>query len=69
MTLGNLREKGAVMESGFFLGLPLPVMLAFVALLAGLALLARQLHQLRRPVIVRGAHPAPQSQRSPFHPD
>jgi hypothetical protein len=44
-------------------------MLAFIALLAGLALLARQLHQLRRPAIVRGAHPAPRSQRSPFHPD
>ena len=48
------------MESGVFLGLPLPVMLAFFALLAGLALLARQLHQLRRPAIVRGgAHPPP----------
>ena len=41
------------METGVFLGLPLPVMLAFVALLAGLVLLARQLHQLRRPVVVR----------------
>lgn len=41
------------MESGVFLGLPLPVMLAFFALLAGLALLARQLHQLRQPAVVR----------------
>jgi hypothetical protein len=46
------------MEAGEFFGLPLPVMLAFVALLAGLATLARQLHKLRQPVIVRhGAHP------------
>jgi hypothetical protein len=58
MTLGN-QEKGAVMEGGVFLGLPLPVMLAFFALLAGLVLLARQLHQLRRPVVVRrDVHPA-----------
>jgi len=41
------------METGVFLGLPLPVMLAFVALLAGLVLLALELHQLRRPVVVR----------------
>lgn len=47
------------MESGVFLGLPLPVMLAFFALLAGLALLARQLHKLRRPAVVRHAIQAP----------
>jgi hypothetical protein len=47
------------MEGGVFLGLPLPVMLAFFALLAGLVLLARQLHQLRQPVVVRRSiHPA-----------
>ena len=58
MTLGN-QEKGTVMETGVFLGLPLPVMLAFFALLAGLVLLARQLHQLRQPVVVRrSTHPA-----------
>jgi len=58
MTLGN-QKKGTVMETGVFLGLPLPVMLAFFALLAGLVLLARQLHQLRRPVVIRHSiHPA-----------
>lgn len=52
------------MENGVFLGLPLPVMLAFVVLLGGLVLLARQFHQLRQPAIVRhGVHPAP------AHPD
>ena len=46
------------MEGGVFLGLPLPVMLAFFALLAGLALLGRQLHKLRQPAVVRrAAHP------------
>jgi len=45
------------MEAGVFLGLPLPVMLAFFALLAGLVLLARQLHQLRQPVVVRRSVP------------
>ncbi|MFC5480986.1 hypothetical protein [Massilia suwonensis] len=43
--------------TGVFLGLPLPVMLAFIALLAGLILLARQLHKLRQPVVVRRAAP------------
>ena len=58
------------MESGVFLGLPLPVMLAFIVLLAGLALLARQLHQLRRPAIVRGgAHPPRVPHRGSIHPD
>lgn len=47
------------MEGGVFLNLPLPVTLAFFALLAGLILLAYALHQLRRPAIVRRAvHPA-----------
>lgn len=46
------------METGEVLGLQLPVMLAFVALLAGLILLARQLHKLRQPAVVRrGVHP------------
>jgi hypothetical protein len=58
------------MERGLFLGLPLPVMLAFIALLAGLVLLARQLHQLRRPAIVRvGVPPAPVSHRGSPRPD
>ncbi|MGJ9419891.1 hypothetical protein ACHAC9_19380 [Massilia sp. CMS3.1] len=58
------------MEGGVFLGLPLPVMLAFIALLAGLALLARQLHKLRLPAVVRGsAHPPPASHRGASHPD
>jgi hypothetical protein len=51
------------------MGLQLPVMLAFVALLAGLAMLARQLHKLRQPVIVRrGAHPQA-AHRGPSQPD
>jgi len=55
------------MEAGVFLGLPVPVMLALFALLAGLALLARQLHQLQRPAVVRrGAHPPA---RDSAHPD
>ena len=41
------------MEQGEFLGLPMPVMVAFVALLFGLAMVARQLHKLRQPVVVR----------------
>lgn len=41
------------MEGSVFLNLPLPVTLAFFALLAGLILLACALHQLRRPAIVR----------------
>lgn len=58
------------MEGGVFLGLPLPVMLAFVALLAGLAMLARQFHQLRQPAVVRrGADPHPAPQRGALHPD
>jgi hypothetical protein len=49
-------------ETHGFLGLPLPVMLAFVALLAGLFLVARQLHKLRQPAVVRCGVPnrAPQ---------
>ncbi|MFC5459044.1 hypothetical protein [Massilia niabensis] len=38
---------------GVFLGLPLPVMVAFIVLLLGLALLARQLHHLYKPAVVR----------------
>ena len=41
------------MEGGVFLGLPLPVTVAFVALLFGLALVARQLHKLHKPAVVR----------------
>jgi len=58
------------MASGVILGLQLPVMLAFFALLAGLVLLARQLHKLRQPAVVRrGAHPPPAQYRAPSHPD
>ena len=47
------------MGTGDILGLQLPAMLAFVALLAGLILLARQLHKLRQPAVVRrGTYPA-----------
>jgi len=57
------------MESGVILGLQLPVMLAFFALLAGLVLLARQLHKLRQPAVVRrGAHP-PASYKGPSTPE
>lgn len=41
------------MEGGVFLGLPLRVLVAFVALLFGLALVARQLHKLHKPAVVR----------------
>ena len=41
------------MEGGVFLGLPLPVTVAFVALLFGLALVARQLHKLHQPAVGR----------------
>ena len=58
------------METGVILGLQMPVMLAFVALLAGLFLLARQLHKLRQPAVVRGAaSPPPAPQRASTHPD
>jgi len=58
------------MESGVILGLQLPVMLAFFALLAGLALLARQLQKLRQPAVVRrGAHPPQVHYNGPSHPD
>jgi len=41
------------MDQGALLGLPLPVVLAFVLLLLGLVLMAHLLHGLRRPVEVR----------------
>ncbi|MEN3276152.1 MAG: hypothetical protein V7631_1942 [Massilia sp.] len=41
------------MEAEGLLGLPLPVTVAFVALLFGLALVARQLHKLHKPAVVR----------------
>jgi hypothetical protein len=41
------------MEGAVFLGLPLQVLVAFVALLFGLALVARQLHKLHKPAVVR----------------
>ena len=41
------------MEAGVFLGLLLPVTVAFVALLFGLALVACQLHKLYKPAVVR----------------
>ncbi|MBD8532106.1 MULTISPECIES: hypothetical protein [unclassified Massilia] len=58
------------MESGVILGLQLPVMLAFFGLLAGLVLLARQLHKLRQPAVVRrGAYPPQAHYKGPSHPD
>ena len=54
-------------ETSVFLGLPLPVMLAFIALLAGLVLLARQFHKLRQPVVVRRATSIPP--KGPSRPD
>ncbi|MDN4060017.1 hypothetical protein QPK31_17550 [Massilia sp. YIM B02769] len=42
-------------HQGAFFGLPLPVVLAFVVLLLGLVLMARLLHGLRRPAVVRHA--------------
>jgi hypothetical protein len=57
------------MGTGEVLGLQLPAMLAFVALLAGLILLARQLHKLRQPAVVRrGVHP-PVPYKGPSKPD
>jgi len=41
------------MDQGDLFGLPLSVMLAFIALLLGLVLVARLLHDLRRPTVVR----------------
>ena len=41
------------MDQGDLFGLPLSVMLAFIALLLGLVLVARLLHDLRRPAVVR----------------
>ena len=41
------------MEAGVFLGLPLPVTVAVVALVFGLALVARQLHKLHKPAAGR----------------
>jgi hypothetical protein len=56
-------------QTGDILDVQLPVMLAFVALLAGLILLARQLHKLRRPAVVRrGVHP-PVPHKGPSRPD
>jgi len=52
-------------ETHGFLGLPLPVMLAFVALLAGLFLVAHQLHKLRQPAVVRRGVPHPAPRRGP----
>lgn len=41
------------MDQGELFGLPLLVTLAFIALLLGLVLVARLLHDLRRPAVVR----------------
>lgn len=41
------------MVQGELFGLPLSVMVAFIALLLGLILVARLLHDLRRPAVVR----------------
>ena len=56
-------------KTNVFLGLPLPVMLAFIALLAGLALVARQLHELRQPVVVRRTSHLPVPHKGPSRPD
>jgi hypothetical protein len=56
-------------ETHGFLGLPLPVMLAFVALLAGLFLVAHQLHKLRQPAVVRRGVPHPAPRRGPSQTD
>ena len=56
-------------ETSVFLGLPLPVMLAFIALLGGLALLARQLHKLHQPVVVRRTTHHPVPEKGPSRPD
>ncbi|WP_168710141.1 hypothetical protein [Massilia sp. Mn16-1_5] len=56
-------------KTSVFLGLPLPVMLAFIALLAGLVMLARQLHKLRQPVVVRRAAHPPVPHKGPSRPD
>ena len=55
-------------KTSVFLGLPLPVMLAFIALLAGLVLLARQLHKLRQPVVVRHTAHSPLPCKGPMRP-
>lgn len=55
------------MEPGVFLGLPLPVMVAFILLLCGLALVALQLHRLYRPVVVRRSAPDAPGGRQPTH--
>jgi hypothetical protein len=44
---------------GAFLRLPLPVLLALAALLLGLAVLARVVAGLRKPVVIIAAEPAP----------
>lgn len=53
------------MEAGVFLGLPLRVLVAFVALLFGLALVARQLHKLHKPAVVRRSAAAAPGRRPP----
>ena len=54
------------MELGEFLGLPLPVVAAFVAFVLGLALLARQLHRLGVPTVSRpGAVGQSEERRQP----
>jgi len=55
------------MEGSVFLGLPLPVMVAFVVLLLGLALVARQLHQLCKPAVVRRSAADAPARRQPGH--
>ena len=54
-----------MVETHGFLGLALPVVLAFVALLVGLFLVARQLHKLRQPAVVRRGVPHPVRRRAP----
>ena len=55
------------MEAGVFLGLPLPVTVAFIFLLVGLALVAFQLHHLYKPAVVRRAGDTARGGRAPRH--
>ena len=55
------------MEAGVFLGLQLPVMVAFILLLCGLALVAFQLHRLHRPAVVRRSAPDAPGRCQPSH--
>ena len=53
------------MDQGALFGLPLPVVLAFVVLLFGLALVAHLLHSLRKPAVIQRTG----IRADPRHPD